>query len=52
MGVRKHFAENINKRLGIIMEALEISTEADVMKGRVCSLKEILDKYLQTDEHF
>jgi len=34
------------------MEALEIATEADVMKGRVCSLKEILHKYLQTNEHF
>jgi hypothetical protein len=52
MGVRKYVTENINKRLRIIMEALEISIEAGVMTGRVCSLKEFLQKDLQTDEHF
>jgi hypothetical protein len=52
MGVRKYVVENINKRLGIIMEALEIAIEAGVMTGRVCSLKEFLQKDLQTDEHF
>jgi hypothetical protein len=31
MGVRKYVVENINKRLGIIMEALDISIEAGVM---------------------
>jgi hypothetical protein len=52
MGVRKYVVENINKILGIIMEALEIAIEAGVMTGRVCSLKEFLQKDLQTDEHF
>jgi hypothetical protein len=44
MGMRKYVVENINKRLGIIMEALEIPIEAGVMTGRVYSLREFLQK--------
>jgi len=41
MGLRKYVVENINKRLGIIMEALDISIEAGVMTRIVHSLKEL-----------
>jgi len=34
------------------MEALKIDIKAGVMTGRVRSLKEFLQKDLQTDEHF
>jgi hypothetical protein len=52
MDVKKYFVENINKTLGTIMEALEISIKAVVMMGRVCSLKEFSQKDLQIGEHF
>jgi hypothetical protein len=42
LGVRKSVSKNINKRLDIIMEDLDISIKVDVMIGRVHSLKELL----------
>ena len=39
MGVIKYVVENIDKRLGIIMEALAIATKVGVMTGRVFSLE-------------
>jgi hypothetical protein len=42
MGVRKKNSKNINKRIDIIMEALDISIKVGVMIGRVCSFKEFL----------
>jgi hypothetical protein len=44
MGIKKYVVENINKRIGIIMEAMEISIEAGVMTRRVCSFREFLQK--------
>jgi hypothetical protein len=52
MGVRKYVAKIINKIIDIIMEAMKIATEASVMARRLCSLKEFLQKVLQTDEQF
>jgi hypothetical protein len=34
------------------MEDLDIAIEAGGMAGRVCSIKEFLQKDLQTNEHF
>jgi hypothetical protein len=52
MGIRKYVAENINKRLSIILEAWEIVIDSGVMTGKICSLREYLQKDLQNDEHF
>jgi hypothetical protein len=49
MGVRKYVSKNIKKRLGIIMEALQISIEASVVTGQIHLLKDFLQKDLQTD---
>jgi hypothetical protein len=46
MDIRKYVAKNINKILSIILEAWEISMDVGVMTGRICSLKEYLQKYL------
>jgi len=35
-GVKKYLAKKINKKLGIIMEAVDISIEAGIMMRRVC----------------